>query len=492
MAQSRPVQNCFWAEAGLHRLFCVRADVSGHRFCSSSRTVYVRSKEKFMQIANMKAGSATAQGSRRGAWPRLSRGLAVLGLALPLAAWAQVPVCDGRLFLSQDSPTNLNLINTSTSPLTFTQQGPNAALTYNALAYSPSNGVLYAMQVSGATTNHLLQIGQTTGTVTDLGAVASLPTSPTYNTGTFSSTGVYYVKPFGATNVLYAINVSTLTSSTINLSQSFTTSDMAWVGGPSGTLYSVDDSGQLFSINVGTGAVAAIGSPDTTGGVLGAQFGGTNGLFGSANNGSGFYKINLTTGAKTLISGTLASGNNDGANCPNAAIQFPADLSITKTDGSPVYIPGSPITYTIVVSNAGPFGATNVTVGDSLPVGISSATWTCTGAGGGTCTASGTGGIADGSVNLPVGASVTYSLTMQVPANFTGTLANTATVTPGPDNTDPNPANNSATDSNSPAVVVIPMPTPLMPVPVNSPWALLMAALLSALVAGAAMRRGKR
>jgi uncharacterized repeat protein (TIGR01451 family) len=70
------------------------------------------------------------------------------------------------------------------------------------------------------------------------------------------------------------------------------------------------------------------------------------------------------------------------------------------------------------------------------------------GAGGGTCTASGSGNIS-GSVNLPSGGSVTYTASCTISASATGTLSNTATVTAPGGVTDPNPGNNSATDSDA-------------------------------------------
>ena len=68
-----------------------------------------------------------------------------------------------------------------------------------------------------------------------------------------------------------------------------------------------------------------------------------------------------------------------------------ADLAITKTDGATTEIPGTPVTYTIIASNAGPDPVTGATVADTFPAILSGCTWTCAGAGGGTCTAAGAG-----------------------------------------------------------------------------------------------------
>jgi len=122
-----------------------------------------------------------------------------------------------------------------------------------------------------------------------------------------------------------------------------------------------------------------------------------------------------------------------------------ADLAITKTNGTATSVPGGSTTYTITASNAGGDDVTGATVADTFPASLS-CTWTCVGAGGGTCTAAGSGNIND-LVNLPVGASVTYTASCAINAGATGTLSNTATVVSAI--TDPNPANNAATDTDT-------------------------------------------
>jgi len=139
-------------------------------------------------------------------------------------------------------------------------------------------------------------------------------------------------------------------------------------------------------------------------------------------------------------------GNNAATDSDTLAPQ--ADLSITKTDGVTAVTPGGSVTYTITASNAGPSNATGATVADTFPAVLTGVTWTCVGAGGGTCTASGSGNI-NNTVNLPAGGSVTYTVSATVSAAATGTLSNTATVAAPAGVTDPNPGNNSATDTDS-------------------------------------------
>src|SRR6185295_7855108 len=138
-------------------------------------------------------------------------------------------------------------------------------------------------------------------------------------------------------------------------------------------------------------------------------------------------------------------GNNSATDTDTFGAQ--ADLAITKTDGVTTATPGGSVTYTIVASNAGPSAATGATVSDTFPASLT-CTWTCVGAGGGTCTAAGSGNISD-TVNLPSGGSVTYTASCTVSAAATGTLSNTATVTAPGGVTDPTPGNNSATDSDT-------------------------------------------
>jgi uncharacterized repeat protein (TIGR01451 family) len=126
-----------------------------------------------------------------------------------------------------------------------------------------------------------------------------------------------------------------------------------------------------------------------------------------------------------------------------------ADLSITKSDGQTSAVPGLPLTYTIVVANAGPSTVAGAAVSDALPAALTGASWACAGSAGSACgSAAGSGSIGS-TVSLPPGGSATYTVTGTVSPTATGTLSNTATVTPPAGVTDPTPGNNSATDSDT-------------------------------------------
>lgn len=198
---------------------------------------------------------------------------------------------------------------------------------------------------------------------------------------------------------------------------------------------------------------------------------GCNGVVGSAANFSD--TVNLPNGASIVYTVTantavgaagslvntatvtLPAGNTDPAPGNNSAtdtdaILLPADLQLTKTDGVATYVAGGNVTYTITASNlGGPRDVVNATVLDTFSTNVASATWTCSGTNGGTCAANGTGNINDNTVDLPVGASVTYTVNVVVSAGASGDLVNTATVSVPAGYTDPLPGNNSATDTDT-------------------------------------------
>jgi trimeric autotransporter adhesin len=149
-------------------------------------------------------------------------------------------------------------------------------------------------------------------------------------------------------------------------------------------------------------------------------------------------------------------------------VALSADLSITKTDGVTTVAQGGSTTYTITASNAGPDATTGATVADTFPADCTAVSWTCAGAGGGTCTAAGAGNIND-TVNLPSGASVIYTAACTISGTAASPLVNTATVTAPAGVTDPTPANNSATDSDTVSADVAPQfaYAPAAPGPVN-------------------------
>jgi hypothetical protein len=129
----------------------------------------------------------------------------------------------------------------------------------------------------------------------------------------------------------------------------------------------------------------------------------------------------------------------------------PDDLQVTMTGPASV-LQGSPVTYGVTLTNNGNYSLDTgnaPTVVDNLPASITGATWTCVGAGGATCDASGTGNINTTNVTLPANGSVTYTITgtLDPAATCGSTVANTANADFSSTTSflDPDETNNTAT-----------------------------------------------
>jgi len=179
---------------------------------------------------------------------------------------------------------------------------------------------------------------------------------------------------------------------------------------------------------------------------------------GSCSQASGTVSCsigNLPSGASPSISiqvrpqaaGTITSSasitsltpDTDTANNSASAqttVDPAADLSITKTDSPDPVRVGQQLTYAVTIDNAGLSPATDVSVSDTLPAGV---TFDSATPSQGSCSeASGTVTCSLGTVANGAGASVSITVTPQA----AGSITNTATVSSAV--TDPSPADNSA------------------------------------------------
>jgi uncharacterized repeat protein (TIGR01451 family) len=126
------------------------------------------------------------------------------------------------------------------------------------------------------------------------------------------------------------------------------------------------------------------------------------------------------------------------------------DLAVGKTDGMTQVVPGSPVTYTITVSNLGRGDALGAVITDSFPAALTGVTWTCAGQSGpptSSCSSPAGSGNINLAADLQVGSSVTIVATGTVDPSATGTLVNTASAIPV-GIVDPAPGNNSSTDTD--------------------------------------------
>ncbi|MCA9971121.1 MAG: DUF11 domain-containing protein [Anaerolineales bacterium] len=130
-------------------------------------------------------------------------------------------------------------------------------------------------------------------------------------------------------------------------------------------------------------------------------------------------------------------------------ISLEADLSLTNSDGQVNIVAGEALTYTLTVGNAGPSDVSSALVVDNFPVELEGVTWQCAGSGGAVCASPNGSGSINLGVDVPVGGEITILATATVADTATGLLINTADVLPPAGVTDPNLANNTATDTNS-------------------------------------------
>jgi len=199
----------------------------------------------------------------------------------------------------------------------------------------------------------------------------------------------------------------------------------------------------------------------------------------TAGGGSGTVLQAVTNATGRASPGSWILGRNAGVNTmtarvPNTALPtlgFTANgaevagVSLVKSSATTQAQPGNAITYSIVVSHAaGPSNAAAVDILDALPVGldVATATWSCAGTTNAandtaTCGVTNGAGDVDVTVALPVGTSVTVTLTATVEADATiGPMVNSAMAILT-SSTDPDTSNNE--DDHS--VNITPLPAPV-------------------------------
>lgn len=163
----------------------------------------------------------------------------------------------------------------------------------------------------------------------------------------------------------------------------------------------------------------------------------------SLNHGN--YSVSAT-GASTVLGPLVQTAVAPAASNPLT------DLSVAVSDGASAIAPGSAQTYTVVVSNNGPTGVVGATLSQQA-TGMTVNSWTCSATGGGVCPApSGSGPISSGTLDVPVGATVTYVINATAGAG-PAPASTRFTVTPPGNVTDSNTNNNTTGDANAVGVL---------------------------------------
>lgn len=151
--------------------------------------------------------------------------------------------------------------------------------------------------------------------------------------------------------------------------------------------------------------------------------------------------VSNTATATSTVADPNAANNSATA---TTAVTTSANISVTITSAPNPVAQGSNITYTVVVSNAGPSSAANVTATMAVPANTTFVSATATA---GTCT------LAAGTITCTIGTLANgASVTATVIVTATGIGTVSAIVNVASTTSDPTPGNNSATPSTSTTV----------------------------------------
>jgi uncharacterized repeat protein (TIGR01451 family) len=374
--------------------------------------------------------------------------------ALAPAVNAQTSVYHIRGNASAGS-NNIWAINPATGAETLVYTGypgGNAAT----LAQRPSDGMLFYVINDGSGQNGAVyRFNPATPSVAPvlLGNIGPSTSGGNVLSGfrmAFNNAGtLYYMSGGGGADNdrLYTVNQTTgQATPTVNITGTGSGGDMAFNGA---TLYIMNQNRQLYSATVAGGAATSIGTVTFPGGAtpgtIGLGVDGTRILITTSTTSANLYAITLPSLAASNV-GALSGGTVATGDLSTTVITAPS-ITVTKTDGVANTYQGASLTYTVVVANSGTYTVTT-TVADTIPAGLTGATWTCVASPGSSCAAASGSGNISTSATLEAGDTATYTISATVTAS-SGTIANTVTANPPAWITDASPANNTATDTDN-------------------------------------------
>lgn len=315
--------------------------------------------------------------------------------------------------------------------------GPVSDFHYNALAFNPADNYLYAIAVTAGTAGDgsaipagsLVRIGQE-GYATRVGT-QKFTVDAAGGTGFFDGSmgpdGYYYATTPGADKIVVINPTTGALVRNIALSQAMPT-NAADIVFAEGYFWAVSGSGGMVRIDPSTGGLVVIPDVLPNGGYGAAwQYG--NGNLGIKDNGTGtIYQMEIVSPTEVRIVSSNPGPSayiNDGA----SSLGVPTDLQVVK-EGPESYVPGETLTYTLTVTNNGEGVSSGFTLTDEVPSPLTDiqADEGCTVDAQTVTCVSGT---------LGVGESRQFTVTALVPEGATGTIANTATVLPNEEDSDP-------------------------------------------------------
>ncbi|HEX8560591.1 MAG TPA: DUF11 domain-containing protein [Pyrinomonadaceae bacterium] len=400
-------------------------------------------------IASLRARAAPRRGPRARLLLAL---LALLALAPAAAAQTSVYHIRGNASAGSNNIWHLNL-TTGVETVVYTgYPGGNAAT----LAQRPSDGMLfYVINSSTGSNGAVYRFNPATPSVAPvlLGNIGPSTSGGNVSSGfrmAFSPAGtLYYMSGGGGADndTLYSVNQTTgRATAAATITGTASGGDMAF--NAAGTLYIINQNRQLYTASTAGGAATLVGTVTFPGGATPGTLGlGVDGgrILIQTQNPSNLYAVTLPSLSATLLD-SLGGGTTSTGDLSTAIVPAPS-LSVTKTDGVTNTYQGASLSYTVVVTNGGTYAVT-ASVTDTIPAGLTGATWTCAASAGSSCAAASGSGNLSTTATLAAGGTATYTVSATVTAS-SGTIANTVTVAPPAWLTDAAPANNTATDTDT-------------------------------------------
>jgi len=355
---------------------------------------------------------------------------------------------DAIVFIAQNIPTQLfRVVPDAGGNVSFTAEGDESDITYNAIAYNPADDYIWAVKTSAADAGtepvtwpagSIIRIGQG-GVMTRVGTETTIPTA---NVGLIGGDGYFYVNDSAGTEIRRIDPVTGAAAGSYTLPSATGAPDLTYANG---YFWGVNGTGGIVRIALTPTPTVDVYPGILPDGVYGAAWTYGNGNLGfSRNNDGSIRQVQVTNPSAPTPTFTILStqsgpesGNNDGTSSPG----LPTDLAITKVGPTPL-IPGDTVSYTLTVANNGAGNSSGFVVTDTVPApltNVASPTAGCTVAGSTvTCT----------SGPLLAGQSRDFTVTADVPPGQSLCVTNTASVL-GNEN-DPVPGNNSASVESCP------------------------------------------
>nr|WP_121273851.1 gliding motility-associated C-terminal domain-containing protein [Pedobacter schmidteae] len=346
-----------------------------------------------------------------------------------------------------------------------------ASTTGNGSLTSPATGNTNTINVTG-------NIPATTGGVTSSIVINITGTVKNTAGATFTNTATVVANDIRESSVVTAVNQSTDIYVEKNGPQAVTAGSVISYQIKVGNNGPVDIAGLDIKDNVPAAVTNVSWSASAYGAasITAATGGNTNNIQTTATVPAGAANYILIN-VQGIVNAATASGNIsntatttlplgmqdfnmlNNTSTVSTAIVSTSGLSVRKM-GPAVAVSGSDITYTLVVSNAGPSNAVNAEIKDDVPTGVTGVTWTAVAAGNASISA-GAGGnnnVVSVIASIPAGAGNTVVVTVKgkIDPGFTGNLVNSATATPSePGNPPVNSGNVTTTVTNESGLIIV-------------------------------------